>query len=120
MSGSAQVNAKLTVTVAGMVKACEGAMDRHIKSSVAYAKTEKRWQDQTGAATAAIQSQTDAGATKITSTIYGDIKTNEWLERSWFFDGRYKIIEAARRHNLVALWAQLRAIVKGTGFVRGG
>jgi len=110
------VLANLTAYGVGVPKACEAAMDRHIKSSVAFAKTNHRWQDQTGAATSNIMSKTDPQGTEITSTIYGDIMTNLYLERAWFFNDRYAIIEKARDENIRLLWAEIRKILSGTGF----
>ena len=109
------VLANLTAYGLGVPKACEAAMDRHINSSVAYAKTNHRWQDQTGAATSNIQSKTDAQSTEIESTIYGDIMTNLYLERAWFFNDRYAIIEKARDNNIRLLWAEIRSILGGGG-----
>ena len=110
------VNAKMTAWSAATQKACEAAMDMHIKRAQAFAKTNHRWIDRTGAATSAIQSDTQNEGQTILSTIYGDIETNLYLERAWFFDGRYAIIEKARNENLPMLWAAIRAILRGTGF----
>ena len=99
----------------GVPKACEAAMDRHIKTSQAFAKTNHRWNDQTGAATSNIQSKTESQAMEITSTIYGDIETNLYLERAWFFNDRYAIIEKARDNNIRLLWAEIRSILGGGG-----
>lgn len=120
MSGSAEVNRKLSVAVLGMHKGLEKAMDTHIKASQAFAVADHRWDDPTGSATAGLKSKTKATPAMITSTIYGDEKLNEWLDQAWFFKGRYKLIERARSHNLGALWTALRAVMKGTGFIRGG
>lgn len=64
--------------------------------------------------------KTEVKPAQITSTIYGGEKTNLWLDQAWFFQGRYKLIERARSNNLLALWTRLRAIMKGSGFIRGG
>lgn len=118
MSGSAEVNAKLTLWALGTHKALEAEMDKHIKRSQEFAVSNHRWTDRTGAATAGLQSKTESTPMEITSTIYGDIDTNLWLDQAWFFQGRYKLIERARSNNLVGLWARLRAVMRGTGFVR--
>ena len=109
------VLANLTAYGIGVDKACESAMDRHIKSSVSFARTNHRWNDQTGAATSSIQSKTDSKGTEIESVIYGDIMTNLYLERAWFFNDRYAIIEKARDENISRLWAEIRAILGGGG-----
>jgi len=111
-----EVNAKLTAVGKSMNKLFEAAMDKHITESVNHAKTSKRWTDRTGAATSSIQSETDAGQAQITSTIYGDIMTNVYLETAWFFRDEYKILEEARSHNLYLLFAELRAIAAGGGY----
>lgn len=120
MSGSSLVNAKMTAWELGTHKALEAAMDMHIKNSVAFAKSTHRWEDKSGASTSNIASKTQANPAEITSQIYGDIMTNVYLEKAWFFQGRYKILEHARSNNLAALWTHLRAIMKGKGFIRGG
>ena len=129
MSGSNIVNANMTAWELGTHKALEAAMDQHIQRSVAFAKTNHRWQDQgvsgqgqqtSGGATSNIAAKTEPNPAMITSQIYGDIMTNVYLEKAWFFQGRYKILEQARSNNLLALWTHLRAIMKGKGFIRGG
>ena len=110
------VLANLTAYGIAVPKACEAAMDIHIKRSVAYAKSNHRWVDRTGAATSNIMSETESKAVEITSTIYGDIMTNLYLERAYFFNGEYAIIEQARNENLALLWAEIRSILSGTGF----
>lgn len=120
MSGSAEVNGKLTLWALGTHKALEKEMDTHIKKSQEYAVANHRWDDPTGSATAGLKSKTEATPAMITSTIYGDEKLNEWLDQAWFFKGRYKLIERARSNNLVGLWTRLRAVMRGTGFIRGG
>ena len=118
------VLANLSAYGLGVPKACEAAMDRHINSSVQFAKTNHRWQDQgksgegqqtTGGATSNIKSKTEAKATEIESVIYGDIMTNLYLERAWFFNDRYAIIEKARDNNIRLLWAEIRSILGGGG-----
>lgn len=110
------VLANLTAYGIAVPKACEAEMDIHIKRSVEYAKSNHRWTDRTGAATSNIKSQTDSQATGIESTIYGDIMTNLYLERTWFFNGEYAIIEEARNNNISMLWAAIRRTLSGTGF----
>ena len=116
MAGSQIVNANMAGWSALTQKACEAAMDMHIKRSQAFAKTSHRWEDRSGAATSSIQSDTQIHGPTILSTIYGDIETNLYLEKTWFFSGRYAIIEKARNENLPLLWAALRSIMRGTGF----
>jgi len=115
MSGSNIVNANLTKWELLTHKALESAMDRHIKTSVVYAKMNHRWIDRSGASTANIMSETESKVVEITSQIYGDIMTNLYLERAYFFNGEYAIIEQARNENLALLWAEIRGILKGTG-----
>ena len=110
------VLANLTAYGIAVPRACEAEMDMHIKRSVAYAKGNHRWVDRTGAATSNIQSETEAKATEIESVIYGDIMTNLYLERAWFFNGQYAIIEEARNNNIGLLWAAIRRTLSGTGF----
>lgn len=112
MSGSMEVNAKLKGWELITHKMLEQAMDSHIKGSENFAKANHRWQDQTGAATGALSSQTESNPAKIESAVYGDIDTNLYLDQAWFFQGRYKIIERARSNNITALWARIRAIMK--------
>ena len=117
------VLANLTAYGIAVPKACEAAMDQHIQRSVAFAKTNHRWQDNppndkqqtSGGATANIMAKTESKATEITSTIYGDIWTNLYLERAWFFNGRYAIIEQARNNNIWKLWAEIKTILGGGG-----
>ena len=116
MSGSSLVNANLTKWAIGTHKACEAVMDQHIKNSVVFAKSNHRWVDRSGAATSNIKSETEANPAEITSQIYGDIETNLYLEKAWFFNDQYAIIETARNENLSVLWARIRGILKGTGF----
>ena len=97
-------------------KECEAAMDRHIKSSVAFAKTKHRWDDKTGAATSNIKSKTEHVGAGILSTIYGDIETNLYLEKAWFFYGQYAIIEMARNENIGELWSEIKHIMDGDKF----
>ena len=120
MSGSALVNAKLTATVAGMLKGCEAAMDQHIKNSANYAKSAKNWKDKSGSATGGLEGVTNPSAGEIKSSIGHHVDHGVFLEQAWFFQGRYKILERARSNNLVGLWAHLRAIMSGSGFIRGG
>ena len=123
MSGSAQVNAKLAMWALAKHKELEAAMDMHIKGSKAFAKTDHPWNDLTGATTGYIDSATDAQPSQIVSTIGHtgeNPKVGLFLETAWFFGGRYKILERARSHNLVALWSHVRAVMGSSGFVRGG
>lgn len=116
MSGSAQVNANLSKWSFVTHKALEAEVDRHIKKSVEFAKANHRWTDRTGAATGALDSQTEANLAQITSTIYGGIDTNLYLDAdAYFFHGKYKIIERARSNNMAHLWARVGAIMKGVG-----
>jgi len=119
------VLANLTAYGVGVPKGCHAAMDQHIQRSVAYAKANHRWQDQgisgvgqqkSGGATSNILGKTESEATEIESVIYGDIMTNLYLERAYFFNGEYAIIEQARNENLALLWAEIRSILSGTGF----
>jgi hypothetical protein len=116
MSGSAEVNAKLTAIIKGMEKSFTKAMDTHIKHSEKFAKTEHRWTDQTSAATGGIMSGTDKKAASIISLVYGTVETNIYLEEAWFFQGRYKILEQARTDNIYILFSELRAIARGGGY----
>lgn len=118
MSGATEVNAKLAAWALGTHKLLEAEMDKHIKKSQEFAVSNHRWQDRTGAATGGLQSKTESNPAMITAAVYGDIDTNLWLDQAWFFQGRYKLIERARSNNLVGLWARLRAVMRGTGFVR--
>jgi len=116
MPGSDVVNANLALWLTGIHKQLEAEMDRHIKDSVSFAQREHRWDDITGQATQAIQSYTQSSPAAIESTIYGGVEHNLYLERAWFFEGRYKIIEAARNHNLAWLWTRIAMILAGRGF----
>jgi len=118
------VLANLTAYGIGVPKGCHAAMDQHIQRSVAYAKANHRWQDQgisgegqqkSGGATSNILGKTESQATEIESVIYGDIMTNLYLERAWFFNDRYAIIEKARDNNIRLLWAEIRTILGGGG-----
>lgn len=111
MSGSMEVNAKLTAWSKLTEKALEAAMDQHIKGSESFAKTGHRWIDRTGGATGSITSKTDSGATEITSAVGSTIMTNVYLEQRGAFQGRYKILEQARSNNLTALWARIKGIM---------
>ena len=121
MSGSALVNAKLTATVAGMLKGCEAAMDQHIIRSKEYAVANKPWKG-TGITVGGIKGVTNTTTGEIKSSVChdGDPPIGVYLEKAWFFQGRYKILERARSNNLVGLWAHLRSIMSGAGFIRGG
>jgi hypothetical protein len=119
MSGSVEVNARLGAVIKAMEKGCEKAMDAHIARSESFAKSEHPWQSRTGAASGSIQHKTDTDSNEIVSTVYAE-DVVMWLDQAWFFNGRYKIIEKARSHNLLALWTALRAVMKGSGFIRGG
>ena len=119
------VLANLTAYGIAVPKACHAEMDMHIQRSLAYAKGNHRWQDQgqsgalqqtSGGATSNLRAQTESRATEIESVIRGDIMTNVYLERAWFFQGRYKILEEARANNIGLLWAAIRRTLSGTGF----
>ena len=118
MSGSAQVNAKLMAWAKMTEKALEAAMDSHIKESANYAKSNKNWNDRSGSATAGLEGNTDGQATAIKSSIGHHVEHGVFLEKAYFFQGKYRIIEEARSNNLVGLWARLRGIMSGAGFVR--
>ena len=114
----------LTAYGIGVPEACHAAMDQHIQRSLAYAKTNHRWQDQgksgnsqqtSGGATSNLLAKTQREGAEITSTIYGNIMTNVYLERAWFFNDRYKILEEARDNNVQLLWMQIRTILGGGG-----
>lgn len=120
MSGSAECNAKLTAVVAGMEKALEAAMDMHIVGSESYGKSDHPWEDKSGATSAGITHATENQGTQIISTVAHSSDVGLYLEKAWFFGGKYKLIERARSHNLAALWTHLRAIMSGTGYIRGG
>lgn len=118
MSGSSEVNAKLGMWALAAHKQLEAAMDSHIKESANFAKGNHAWQDQTGSATESIKGETDAGPAQILSSVSGGEPHSVFLEKAWFFNGKYKILERARSNNLVGLWTRLRGIMSGTGFVR--
>lgn len=121
MSGSSEVNAKLAFWALETHKRLEAAMDTHIIESKNFATTSHPWNDLTGATTGYIDTKTDPQPAAIVSTIGHtgeDPKVGLFLETAWFFGGKYKILERARSNNLVGLWARLRGIMSGTGFVR--
>jgi len=111
MPGSEAVNANLAAWLAGKHKELEAAMDSHIQGSVRYVQQNYRWTIQTGHALQAINKHTESSVANIVSTIYGAAPHNLYLERAWFFHGRYAIIEAARNNNLALLWAKVAAIM---------
>lgn len=122
MSGSSEVNAKLAFWALETHKRLEAAMDSHIKESANFAKTNKPWNG-TGVTVGLIDTKTDPQPAAIVSTIGHtgeDPPIGLFLETAWFFNGKYKILERARSNNLVGLWTRLRAIMSGSGFIRGG
>ena len=121
MSGSPVVNANTAIWGNMVLKACEAELARHIKGSANYAKASGRWSDRTSDARQGLTgSEPYNEGTNIMVSIYHSEEYGEWLERRKAFGGKYKILEAARNHNLVYLWSRLRAILAGHGTIRGG
>ncbi len=116
MAGSAKVIANLAGWQALTVKALEAEMGRHIKGSESYAKAAHRWDDKTSAARQGLTgSEPYNEGPNIMVSVYHSESYGEWLERRKAFDGRHKILEAARSHNLALLWARIRGILAGRG-----
>jgi len=116
MAGSAKVIANMAGWEAVTLKALEAELSRHIKGSESYAKASGRWTDRTGDAREGLKgSEPYQMGQYLMVSVYHSEEYGEWLERRLDFYGKYKILEMARSHNLLLLWARVKAILAGQG-----
>ena len=116
MAGSAKVMANMAGWQAMTLKALEAEMGRHIKGSENFAKASGRWSDRTSAARQGLTgSEPYNEGPNIMVSVYHSEDYGKWLELRKAFSGSYKILEAARSHNLALLWTRIRGILSGRG-----
>jgi len=116
MPGSEIVNANITLWERASVLQAAALMDAHIQRSVAFAKTQRRWDDKTSAAREGLQGKTFAGqGTKIVSSIAHGVDYGVYLELRGDFHKKYAILEKARDYQIGSLIKQLQALFAGYG-----
>lgn len=112
MPGASMVAANITLWEVTSRRAAAAVMDRFIKRAQAYAQTNRRWQDRTGAARGGLTGYTEPGV-KIVSTLAHMVEHGIYLELRYDFDGLYKILEEAISDGLPSLLSELRGIYGG-------
>ena len=116
MAGSTAVNANMVVWQTMVLKQLEAALGSHIKGSENFAKASGRWSDRTSAARQGLTgSEPYNEGPNIMVSVYHSEDYGKWLELRKAFSGSYKILEAARSHNLALLWSRIRGILAGRG-----
>lgn len=113
MPGSNLVIANMYAIMKAKVKASEAIMDKHIRSSEEYARSNHPWDDKTGSATEGLRGVTKSDGNEVVSVIGHHVTHGIYLEQRQDYHGRYQVLERARNHNLEKMMMELRLVWGG-------